>query len=65
MLQAQLGVGLLKATIFIFQVLEALQLAYAHDPKLAFPPIKGGFTNAVFPANLGHGLTLVLLTQNP
>ena len=65
MFQAQLGVALLETTIFIFQVLEALQLAYAHAPKLAFPTVKGGFTNAVFPANLGHGLTLVLLTQNP
>ena len=69
MFQAQFGVELLEAAIFIFQVLEALQLAYAHAPKLAFPTVKGGFTNAVFPANLGHGLTLtltlVLLTQNP
>ena len=64
MFQAQLGAELLEAAIFIFQVLEALQLAHAHAPKLAFPPIKGGFTNVVLPANLGHGLALALLAQN-
>ena len=56
---------MLFRSIFIFQVLEPLQLAYAHAPKLAFPTVKGGFTNAVFPANLDHSLALVLLTQNP
>ena len=45
-------------------MLEPLQLAHAHAPELAFPTVKGGFTEAVLPANLGHGLALVLLAQN-
>ena len=65
MFQAQLRVELFEAAIFVFQVLEALQLAYAHSPEFTFPTVEGGFTNAVFPANLGHGLAPVLLTQNP
>ena len=62
--QTQFGVELLEAAAFLFQVLEALQLAHAHAPKLAFPRVKRGFTEAVLPANLGHGLALVLLAQN-
>ena len=65
MFQTQFRVELFEAAIFVFQVFEPLQLAPAHAPELAFPTVKGGFTTAVFPANLGHGLTLVLLTQNP
>ena len=64
MFQTQLGVELFEAAVFFFQVLEALQLAHTHAPKLAFPRVKGGLTDAVLPANLGHGLTLVLLAQN-
>ena len=64
MFQTQLGVELFEAAVFLFQVLEALQLAHAHAPKLAFPRVKGGLTDAVFPANLDHGLALVLLAQN-
>ena len=63
-LQTQFGVELLEAAVFVFQVLEPLQLAHAHAPKLAFPRVKRGFTEAVLPANLGHGLALVLLAQN-
>ena len=62
MFQAQLRVKLLEAAVFLFQVLEPLQLAHAHAPELAFPTVKGGCTEAVLPANLGHGLALVLLT---
>ena len=64
MFQTQFGVELLEAAVFLFQGLEPLQLAHAHAPKLAFPRVKGGFTEAVLPANLGHGLALVLLAQN-
>ena len=64
MFQAQLRVKLLEAAVFIFQVLELLQLAPAHASELAFPTVKGGFTEAVLPANLGYGLALVLLAQN-
>ena len=64
MFQTQLGVELFEAAVFVFQVLEPLQLAHAHAPELAFPTVKGGFTEAVLPANLGHGLALVLLAQN-
>ena len=64
MFQAQFGVELLEAAIFICHVLEALQLAYAHAPKLTFPPVKGRLTAAVFPTNLNHRLALVLLAQN-
>ena len=64
MFQTQLGVELFGAAVFIFQVLEALQLAHAHAAKLAFPRIKRGLTEAVLPANLDHGLALVLLAQN-
>ena len=64
MFQAQLRVQLFEAAIFVFQVLEPLQLAHAHAPELAFPTVEGGFTEAVLPANLGHGLALVLLAQN-
>jgi hypothetical protein len=62
--QTQLGVELFEAPVFLFQVLEALQLAHAHAPKLAFPRVKGGLTDAVLPANLDHSLALVLLAQN-
>ena len=62
MFQAQLRVKLLEAAVFIFQGFEPLQLA--HAPELAFPTVKGGCTEAVLPANLGHGLALVLLAQN-
>ena len=64
MFQTQLGVELFEAAVFLFQVLEALQLAHAHAPKLAFPRVKSGLTDAVLPANLDHGLALVLLAQN-
>ena len=64
MFQAQLRVKLLEAAVFIFQGFEPLQLAHAHAPELAYPTVKGGFTEAVLPANLGHGLALVLLAQN-
>ena len=64
MFQAPLRIELVEAAIFVFQVLEALQLAHAHAPKLAFPRVKGGLTDAVFPANLDHCLALVLLAQN-
>jgi hypothetical protein len=62
--QTQLGIELFEAAIFVFQVLETLQLAHAHSPKLAFPRVKGGLTDAVLPANLNHRLALVLLAQN-
>ena len=45
--QTQFGVELLEAAIFLFQGLEPLQLAHAHAPKLAFPTVKGEFTEAV------------------
>ena len=64
MFQAQLGVELFEAAVFVFQVLETRQLAHAHAPKLAFPRVKGGLTEAVLPAKLNHGLALVLLAQN-
>ena len=62
--QTQFGVELLEAAVFLFQGIEALQLAHAHAPELTFPTVKGGFTEAVLPANLGHDLALVLLAQN-
>ena len=62
--QTQFGVELLEAAVFVFQGLEPLRLAHAHAPELAFPTVKGGCTEAVLPANLGHGLTLVLSAQN-
>jgi len=61
MFQTQLGVRLFELAIFVFQVLEALQLAHAHAPKLTFPPVKGRLTDAVLPSNLNHRLALVLL----
>ena len=64
MFQTQLGVQLFKAAVFVLQVLEARQLAHVHAPKLAFPRVKGGLTNAVLPANLNHRLAPVLLAQN-
>ena len=64
MFQAQLRVKLFKAAVFVFQVLEPLQFAHAHAPELAFPTVKGGFTEAVLPANLNDRLALILLAQN-
>ena len=62
--QTQLRVELLEAAVFVFQGLEPLQLAHAHAPELAFPTVKGEFTEAVLPANMGHGLAQALLAQN-
>ena len=68
MFQTQFGIELLEAAVFVFQGLEPLQLAHAHAPELAFPRVKRGLTDAVFPANLDRclalALALVLLAQN-
>ena len=64
MFQTQLGVRLFEVAIFVFQVLEALQLAHAHAPEFAFPTVEGRLTDAVLPTNLNHRLALDLLAQN-
>ena len=64
MIQAQLGVHLLKPSILILELLQALDIGRFHAPIFGFPVVISGIGYAVLPTDLLNQPAAFDLFQN-